>query len=167
MAAPASSSAVPLPAATSRSLQAAWGWLGLGLPAEARSELATLPSAHATHRDVAVCRLAIAVQETAWAEVRDWAEHLVTLEPDELQWTISLAYATRRACSLPEAESILRAARSRFPREPVIPYNLACYAAQLGRLDEARTLLVEAIAIDDSVIDLAAQDPDLLPLRQA
>jgi Flp pilus assembly protein TadD len=87
------------------------------------------------------------------------------LQPDEPQWTISLAYATRRSRSIAEAEAILRAARARFPREAILPYNLACYASQLGRLDEARALLAEATALDESLKDLAAQDPDLLPLR--
>jgi predicted Zn-dependent protease len=146
-------------------VQAAFGWLELGLPAEARAELAALTAAHAAHPRASACRLALASHEEAWAEAREWAEHLVMLQPDEPQWTISLAYATRRARSLPEAEAILRAARARFPREAVLPYNLACYAAQLGRLDEARTLLAEATALDESVMDLAAQDPDLLPLR--
>jgi len=167
MAAPAPTPVPPLPASARRAVQAALGWLELGLPEEARGELAALAPAHAAHRDASVCRLAIASHESAWPEARDWAEHLVVLEPDEPQWTISLAYATRRALSLPAAEAILRAAWTRFPREAVIPYNLACYAAQLGRLDEARTLLAEAVVLDESVMDLAAQDPDLLPLQQA
>jgi Flp pilus assembly protein TadD len=87
------------------------------------------------------------------------------LEPSESQWVISLAYATRRCQSLDAAEAILRAARPRFPEEAILPYNLACYAAQLGRLAEARHLLAEATALDPTVMTLAAEDPDLLPLR--
>jgi predicted Zn-dependent protease len=146
-------------------VEAAFGWLGLGLPAEARAELAALTAAHTAHPQVCACRLALATCEEAWEEAREWAEHLVMLQPDEPQWTISLAYATRRSRSIAEAEAILRAARARFPREAILPYNLACYASQLGRLDEARALLAEATALDESLKDLAAQDPDLLPLR--
>lgn len=154
-----------LPPAARHRVQAAMGWLELGLAAEARAELAGLSAQQAAAPQVIACRLALAAHDQDWAEARDWAEHLVMLQPDEPQWTLSLAYATRRARSLTEAETILRAARARFPREPIVPYNLACYAAQLGRLDEARTLLAEATALDHSIMDLAAQDPDLLPLR--
>lgn len=153
----------PLTPAQRRALRAAAGWLQLGLPNDARAEIATLPP----HRDVLACRLAIATYQSLWSDARDLAETLCHIDPEDPQWPVSLAYATRRARSLPEAEAILRHALTRFPEESVIPYNLACYAAQLGRLAEARTLLEAAVALDPAVRDLAASDPDLLPLRQS
>jgi predicted Zn-dependent protease len=154
-----------LPRTALHAVRAAFGWLNLGNPTEARAELTTLPASLAGHRDVLACRLAIATHEHTWTEARDGAEQLVMLEPSESQWVISLAYATRRCQSLDAAEAILRAARPRFPEEAILPYNLACYAAQLGRLAEARHLLAEATALDPTVMTLAAEDPDLLPLR--
>lgn len=156
---------LPLPPPARRRLAAALGWIGLDNPDEARAELDALPPDCAGQRDVLACRLALASSRDEWASSRDLAEALVMREPEEPQWIISLAYATRRCRSLPEAEAILRAARPRFPQDAILPYNLACYAAQQGRLDEARTLLAEAAALDESVMDLAATDPDLLPLK--
>ena len=47
----------------------------------------------------------------------------------------------------------------------VIPYNLACYCAQLGRLDECQTWFKRAMAIDEHAVKrVALDDPDLKPL---
>jgi hypothetical protein len=54
----------------------------------------------------------------------------------------------------------------KFPDLWVIPYNLACYTCQLGRLDEARLWFDRALTIGDAKeIKLAAlDDADLAPL---
>jgi len=56
---------------------------------------------------------------------------------------------------------------SNFPREFVIPYNLACYACKLGELNEARSWLKKAIALTspEEIKHMALADPDLEELR--
>jgi Flp pilus assembly protein TadD len=61
---------------------------------------------------------------------------------------ISLAYAQRRYLDLQTAEKTLLEAQERFPEEATIPFNLACYACQLGRLDEAREKLAKAVGME-------------------
>jgi hypothetical protein len=52
-----------------------------------------------------------------------------------------------------------------FPKVWTIPYNLACYCAQLGRLDECKESFKMAINIDEQTVRRAAiDDPDLKPL---
>lgn len=52
----------------------------------------------------------------------------------------------------------------RFPEGWTIPYNLACYCAQLGRLDECRKWLKKAVTIDEHTVKRAAiDDPDFKP----
>ena len=63
----------------------------------------------------------------------------------------------------------LRPAFEKFPKETIIPYNLACYAAQMGRLDEAWEWLHKAMAAAESVNrikQMALADPDLQPLLE-
>jgi hypothetical protein len=66
---------------------------------------------------------------------------------------------------------LLLPALDRFPKEPTIPYNLACYACVLGRVEEARRLLERAITISgvhgDQVKLQALDDPDLNGLWQS
>ena len=54
----------------------------------------------------------------------------------------------------------------RFPKEPTIPYNLACYACQLEKLDEARRWFQRALGVGQKakLKSMGASDPDLRPL---
>jgi hypothetical protein len=54
----------------------------------------------------------------------------------------------------------------KLPNEAMIQYNLACYACQLGRTEDAREFLKRAMALDDSakVKLMALDDPDLAPI---
>ena len=100
-----------------------------------------------------------------WGQMETTARTLCERQPDEGQWLISLAYAVRRAHSLPEALIILESAAERFPDEAIIHFNLACYHAQLGDLESARKRLREAVRLDPVCQKMAQSDPDLLPLR--
>jgi tetratricopeptide (TPR) repeat protein len=63
------------------------------------------------------------------------------------------------------ADDILKEAAEKFPDCATIQFNLACYAAQLGRRDEALIRLQRAIDLDNAYAALAKTDPDLEPLR--
>jgi hypothetical protein len=57
-------------------------------------------------------------------------------------------------------------AAEKFPAEPVIAYNLSCYACQMQQLDIARTWLQRAMAAGkkDAIKKMALDDDDLQPL---
>lgn len=75
------------------------------------------------------------------------------------------SHAIRRAISIETAKEILLKAVSKFPKEGVLYFNLACYDCQLGQLDSARNFLNEAFQIDPAWRIQALQDEDLEPLR--
>ena len=54
----------------------------------------------------------------------------------------------------------------KFPKEATIPFNLSCYACQLGQLEAARDWLARAVAINgkEKVMAMALNDSDLKPL---
>ena len=78
------------------------------------------------------------------------------------------AYALRRMTggSVKAALDALLPAADRFPSQPMIAFNLACYACQLGRLEEAREWLRKAMDVGDEkeIKTRALDDPDLEPL---
>jgi len=96
--------------------------------------------------------------------MREVAKRLAEFQPNDVQWTVSFAYATRRAESVEAARTILLNAEPKFPKEAVIPYNLACYECQLGNLETAKNYLKQAFKIDSSWRVAALHDPDLQPL---
>jgi len=52
-----------------------------------------------------------------------------------------------------------------FPKFWLVPYNLACYTAQLGRIKEAETWFKRAMALNEKEVKrIAIDDPDLEPL---
>ena len=65
-----------------------------------------------------------------------------------------------------DAWNLLLPMAKKFPRSWVIPYDLACYACQLGKLDEGRQWLRKAFRLGDpkEIKPLALADPDLKPL---
>jgi len=89
---------------------------------------------------------------------------LTEFEPDNPQWPVSLAYAMRRTNSIEAAKEILLNAESKFPKEAIIFYNLACYECQLGQIEASKNYLKQAFKIDLNWRKAALDDEDLKPL---
>jgi len=150
-------------------LSAAMGWLGLGNWQEANEELEKITIPFRAHPDVLEIRLEICSKAGKWDRAAEIAGELVQIRPNDPQGWISHAYATRRmpGGGIPQAKEILSKAQPLFPKQPLIPYNLACYACQLGDRQEARKWLEIAFALGDArqLRLMALKDPDLEPLR--
>lgn len=140
------------------------GWLMLGRADEAARSLDEVPVAqqHTVATLALRCQVFLDTGECALAAAI--ARRLAMAEPGEPQHWISLAYAVRRCESVAAARDILLEALPRFPLCATIPYNLACYAAQLGDFAEARKLLDQAIGLDPDFREAARTDPDFDPL---
>jgi|SRR6266850_1002457 len=150
-------------------LQAALGWLELGNPSEAGEELARLSPEALDHPDALEVRWQICALSSSWDAAVPIAELLVATDPARVGGWIHRAYAIRRAKNggLQKAWDALLPAARLFPKEPLIPYNLACYTAQFGRLEEAWNWFNHALesAGDSFLIKMQAlADDDLRPL---
>lgn len=149
-----------------RHLQAAQGFLELGLPLDANEELEQIEPEMRTLSPVLAMRVAIYQKLEAWGLMEVVAGGLCKRHPHEPEWHILWAYATRGAFSLERASGVLMNAVQRFPEEPTIHYNLACYEAQLGNLELARGRLAEAIRLEPMYREMALNDPDLVVLQR-
>ena len=149
-------------------VSAAIGWLELGSPAEARNELAQIQPAEQNHPNVLEVRWLVCAQEKKWDEGLGVARALVAKAPKRSSGWLHQAYALRRVLDggVKQAWEVLLPAFEKFPREPTIPYNLACYACQMQQLEEARTWLKRALAISskERIKTMALADSDLEPL---
>jgi predicted Zn-dependent protease len=147
-------------------LSAAQGWLELGNSAEAQAELDQLPVPLRGHPDVLRLQIEIFAEAKQWDACANTAALLLRLTPDDPFPYIRRAFALHELRRTQEAHDTLTAAAPRFPNEWVIPYNLACYCAQLGQIDAGMDWLITAAHRNrDAVRDAAADDPDLLPLH--
>ncbi len=147
--------------------EAAAGWLGLGLPGEAQAELARLAPESRNLPDVLTLEWEVLARSGQWEEALAIATRLQETARDRPTGWINQSYALHELRRTEEARAALLLALPRFPAIGVIPYNLACYACQMGHLEEAREWLRQAIAADglDAVLERAREDGDLAPLR--
>ncbi len=129
----------PLPAPDSHHLRAAEGWLGLGNHLEANEELERITPQLRVHPDVLEIRWYIYAKETKWDACVDIAGAIIKLDPNRSDAWIHRSFALHELKRTQEAFDQLLPVADRFPKVWTIPYNLACYCAQLGRLDECQT----------------------------
>jgi tetratricopeptide (TPR) repeat protein len=148
-----------------RRLRAASGFAELSLFQEAVQELEELPESSKELPAVLAAWLEVYQCWQKWSDAESFAARLFEMEPEEPSWLIALAYAIRRSRGLVFANEVLLQAGEKFPDCGTIQFNLACYAAQAGQLDEARRRLCRAIQLDKGFAVMAKTDPDLEPIR--
>jgi len=146
----------------SKHLEAAIGYLGLGMAEDAWNELESIDAKHRTLLDVLKIRLEVCRAMAKWHLMAEIAGHLHRAEPEDPSHPIDLAHAIRRIHGEKEAVAVLENVRHRFPQEALLPYNLACYRAVTGNIAEAKLLLAEAFSMDASLRITSLDDPDLV-----
>lgn len=147
-------------------LLAAQGWLELGCPADARAELERITTDLQGHPDVLDVRWEICAKEQQWDRALILSRALVGLRPDNAEAWVRQSYALHELGRTEEAWNSLLAVTARFPTVSVIPYNLACYACQMQRLEEARAWLRQAMKVGtaNEIKTMALKDKDLMAL---
>ena len=149
-------------------LNAAQGWLGLDCPDEARIELNAIAPELQSHPEVLDVRWQLHTRQQDWQAALQVAQLEIKTRPDESSGWLHHAYALRRASrgGLIMAWGALLPAAQKFPKEPVIAFNLACYACQLKQLETAREWLDRAVKAGgrEEIRKLALADDDLQPL---
>ena len=153
-------------------LSGAMGWLELGNPTEAKLELTRINPVYREHPNVLEANWLICAAERDWVAALETARSLIQSDPDRSFGWLHQAYALRRVPEggLQAAWDALLPVVERFPAEPTIPYNLSCYACQMGQVEEARKWLrlawsrgnkatIKAMALGDS--DLKALWPEV------
>ena len=154
----------PLSASDMHHLRAAQGWVELGNHLEADTELEKIVNEYRVHPDVLEVRWSIYESQKHWEACVDIAETIIGLESERATAWIHRSFALHELKRTQEALDRLLPAADKFPDIWNIPYNLACYCAQLGRLDECEVWFKRAMEIDEQTVKRAAiDDPDLKP----
>ena len=152
-------------------LTAAIGWLELGNHSEAGEEISRISPGNLDDADVLEVRWQVCAAGSSWDAALAAAERLIQVAPERVAAWLHRAYALRRSSTggLQPAAEALRPAFDKFPQAALVPYNLACYAAQLGELDAAMDWLKKAINRSEkatTIKEMAMADEDLRPLRK-
>ena len=146
------------------------GWLMLGNVAEARVEFEKLSTPGRRQPQVLGVEWSLLSQEQRWDEAVVAAEAQLTATPDDPEPWIHRSFALHELRRTRDAFDMLLPAAIRFPKETIIPYNLACYRCQLGDLPDARRWFARTLAPGKSPAEkrlrlgAALHDADLQPL---
>jgi len=153
-------------------LRAASGWLLLGADAEAAEDLKRIDPQLHTHPDVLEVRWQMHAKAQNWDACLKIASAIVEIDPDRPSGWIGRAYSLRQvpAGGLQAAFDSLLPVAEKFPAEPMIPFGLACYACQMGDLEEGRFWLRKAFSVaknsgrEKRFSSMALDQPELKPL---
>jgi Tfp pilus assembly protein PilF len=147
-----------------RNIQAAIGYLGLGMLEEANNEIECIPLDQKNSSEVLGVRLEIYRAAEKWTLMEVVARELWKRHQDQPLFWNHHAYAVRRSTGLEEAHKILSEALEKFPDDGMTNFNLGCYSCQLGDLESAKVKVGKAIKLDPQWKIHAFNDPDLEPL---
>jgi len=149
-------------------LNAAEGWLGLGNAREAHRELDDIAPAFREHPSVLVVRWAVYAREKNWERALATARSLIRVAPDQPEGWIDQSYCLHEMKRTREAWDQLLPHAKKFGTVSTVPYNLACYDCQMGRMDDAEIWLARAITVagKEVIVRMALNDSDLAPLRE-
>jgi hypothetical protein len=144
-------------------VNAAVGWLELGNPREALAELQAVAPTLGLHPDILEVRWQAFARMESWEPTLPIARSICQFAPERAQGWLHQAVSLYRLKRTEEAWNLLLPMAEKFPKDWVIPYDLACYACQLGKLDEGRQWLKRACNLGHSkeVRNIALADPDL------
>ena len=155
---------MPLEPPDDQHLEAAHGYIELGMFREANEELEGIDAFCRSLPEVLHARLRIYHGLKKWEAMAAIANKLVEWNPSEPEYFVCLAYATRRLDSLEAARVILLRGEEIHPQEGTIQFNLACYESQLGNIEIAKEHLSRATLADAEFKLMALDDEDLKPL---
>lgn len=138
----------------------------LGNPVEANEELEKISPENRRHPAALSVRWQVYANAQWWEAAWLVSRVLCEVMPNSAESWICQANTIRKCKGVREALELLAKAQKRFNGHPVILYNLACYAAQVERFEEASRWLTEAFRTEDGIaLKVAAvYDPDLRPL---
>src|SRR5580698_6580599 len=105
-------------------LNAAQGWLELGLPAEAQAELAKISPTFQEHLEVLETRWQLCAKKLEWHRCLEVANVLVERAPKRPSGWIHRSYALHELKQTREAFEALLPAQSEFPKNWLVQYNL-------------------------------------------
>jgi len=149
-------------------VNAAQGWLDLSNPREAREELKRVSTAAGNLPEVIEVRWQICALEQDWTSALALARELIRRAPQQPGGWLNQSYSLHEMKRTQEAWDFLRPLVKRFPKNCTVAYNLACYACQLGDLQEAKEWFHRALDLrgKEEIKKMGLHDADLLPLRE-
>lgn len=144
---------------------AAQGYIELEMPDEALRELDALAPEAQEREDTLQMKLFVFMRTKRWDEALQVCGRLRRLFPECATGYIHGAFCLHEMGRTLEAKQLLLTGPTSLLREPTYHYNLGCYDAVLGNLEEAIRHLEASFEMDRKFREIAKHDPDLKPVQ--
>ncbi len=144
-----------------RSLLAAQGYIELEMPDEALRELDALSAGDQAREDSMQMRLFVLMRARRWDNALAVCSRFRRDRPDCTTGYIHGAFCLHELGRTQEAKQLLVTGPDSLQREATYHYNLGCYDAILGNLNEASHHLETSFQLDKKFREIAKYDPDL------
>jgi predicted Zn-dependent protease len=144
-----------------RSLSAAEGYLQLEMPDEAMREIESLPRNVRDGQHAAELELAAEMMRKHWNRGVDLARLLCRLQPSKKAYYLHAAFCLHETGDTLAAKSFLMSGPKSLMKDALFHYNMGCYSAVLGDVEEAQRHLRQAFELDASLRETAKTDKDL------
>lgn len=155
---------MPLEDDEQRHLDAAEGFLDLGMFLDADSELERIDPFCRHLPEVLKVRVRVYAAMEKWELVQVVAKRLADNEPQVPKWLLLWADALRRTGAIASAKAVLLEAVERHPSIALLHYRLACCESVLGETEVAKARLGHALKMDVKLRIAALDEPDLKPV---
>ncbi|MGJ8632340.1 MAG: tetratricopeptide repeat protein [Luteolibacter sp.] len=150
---------------TKQVLRAASGWIELGMPDDALEELKGLEGDAVDGLQGLELKLAAQMAKEDWVGGAATARALCEKEVDVPDYFISVAFCLHETGDTEEAKNWLLRGPDSLQELPVFHYNMACYLWNLSEPERAKNHLDKAIELDDSFLEAAKDDKDLVGME--
>lgn len=150
-----------------KTVEAARGYLQLGLPEEAGEMLDLLPIEVRTSSAVVFMRAEIYIHLEKWRKAMALVQPMAGMYPSQPAWWLFWGFSLSQLGEIREALQVLAKAAKFNPENAPIRYSLArCWAAA-GEPAKAKAHLERAFEMDQRLRELASDDADLVMFRPA
>ncbi len=122
-------------------------------------ELDTLPAGLQEGVEVLQMRLFVHMREKRWQQALEISRTFCRLQPEETMGFIHAAFCLHELRRTAEAKAFLLAGPASLLGEATYHYNLGCYDAALGNLEEAQAHLRTTFKLDGKFRDVRQDGP--------
>jgi hypothetical protein len=142
------------------------GWLDLGCPERAIERVTPLLASPQVRHLAIPMRVRALITMARFREALDDIAELERGDHDFEWCMLTKAWCHKRIAELPRAIDCMRALVGRNGQSGIGHFNLGCYLALAGLLDEAMDEVAVACGIEDDFRELMVDEPDLTALRE-
>ena len=148
-----------------RQLTAACGYAELGMMRESLAELDAIEPRFQKRPEVLQLRLHHYMKKKSWNRAQRVSNMLCKAAPDCGTGFLHAGFCLHQLGKTAEAKELLIRGPVAILKEPIYYYNMGCYDALLGNVQDAEANLRISFKMDSSFRELAKKDPDLKALH--